>query len=316
MPVGVINTEFANLNAQRSYPLWDAATGVDTTASFSLPQDFLVELDLPIHAEQNVRTSRFFLSQVGLYATGVSLRFAYQPVSGNAVPAASAFVPFAGFSPNSVYPVEGIAPFDDTLGKVAIGQLTGMQERPGGLWNFDLTGGRLDPDAVRPSLRGVSGLVVVNGNQTSPVLRGIIEFVAGTNCQIAVAEQSGQPTQLTISAISGAGLVEDCVCNGATVLPPPIRTINGQGAYEGNFDLVAAACVSLEEVENGLRIANTCAQPCCGCPELETITRKLEQFSAQNKEALAYVNNLGNQVENMETNVLASKLNDASCSTC
>jgi hypothetical protein len=70
MPVGNWNLEWLNHNAQRAYPLADDATGPDETGAFKLPDNFLVELDLPVHAGLNVGPAGFFVLPSAAYAGG------------------------------------------------------------------------------------------------------------------------------------------------------------------------------------------------------------------------------------------------------
>ena len=185
MPLGLWNLQWLSLNSQRKYPLADDATGVDTTGSFTLPDDFLLELDLPVSAGMNVDPSRFLLSSVGSFGAGYSLVIGYSGASSSTiVPVASALVPRQGFTRNSVYTLGGISPFQDTVGKLTIGTLDSLDLQPGGLFGFNLAGARLDPDAVRPILRGVTALYLVNGSSVSAPIYGDVQLIAGTNIQL------------------------------------------------------------------------------------------------------------------------------------
>jgi hypothetical protein len=313
MPLGNWNVEWLNLNSQRKYPLAEECTGTDITGSFTIPQDFLLELDLPVSAGADVDAARFFVRNVGAYATGYSVVVGYQPDGGDPVNVATALIPRQGHARNAAYALGGVVPFEDTLGKAVVGRLENIDEQPPGFWTFTLETARIEPDCVRPQIRGVSGLVAVNGEQRSVTLRGVVELRAGKNFQLAVS-QSGGETVIRLDAVSGEGTIDDCVCAGDTEPPPPIRTINGIAPTpDGNFNLLGSDCIQVTAADNGVRLVDVCAKPCCGCEELERITRDLERFGSQQAAVTDFVGRLGNAVDTMSLVVLGSKTNDRSC---
>lgn len=316
MPTVYQNISWLNHNAARSYPLADDADGIDTSGSFRLPTDFLLELDLPIHAGLDVDPARFFIKHVGVYATGYFLTVGYQPVSGDAVDVATCLVPRASHTENRMYALGGVEPYEDSVGKVVIGKLDSIDKESAGFWNFTLAQGRLDPDAVRPMIRGVSSIIVVNGTEESQPLRGDIVLEAGSNIQLSVSGAGGDSPTIRIDAINGEGLSEECVCEGQTTPRSPIYTINGiKPRIDGEFTLVSGDCVSFEAVTNGIRMVNTCSKPCCDCADLERITRDLERFGEQVEAVVAFSNDLRSAVNTMDQVVLGSRLGDRGCST-
>lgn len=310
------NAEFLNHNSQRRYPLADDATCVDDSGSFTIPNDFLLELDLPVHAGMNVDPARFFVRHVGAFETGFSVVVGYQPAAGDPVTVATALVARQAHTRNRAYALGGVAPFDDTVGKVVIGRLDSIDEQPAGFWTFTLAAARLDPDAVRPMIRGVSALVAVNGASRSVPLVGDVELVAGSNVRLTPVVAEGV-TAIRIDAVSGEGLVEECVCEGDAALGDPVRSINGVTPdANGNINLMAGECTQVDPVVNGVRLSDVCSKPCCGCPEVEAITRDLEAFGQQAAGAQAFIDQLREAATTMDTIVLGSKLNDKSCVDC
>lgn len=318
MASGVWNQEFLSHNANRRYPLADDADAVDDTGAFRLPDNFIVELDLPVHSGLNTGPAGFFVKSVSAYAGGYGVVIAYQPAdASDPIPAATALIPSQGFTRNSTFALGGINDFSDTVGKIVIGRLEEIDEQPPGFWEFTLGGARLDPDAVRPIIRGVSSIVCVNGDQRSAPLYGDIELVAGSNMQIVPIVQAGQNTIIRFNAISGEGTVDDCECVGDAAPPSPIYTFNGVApTTSGDFTIVGSSCVQIEAIPNGVRIVDVCAQPCCGCAELERITRDLERFGAQAAAVEGFVDNLRNATDTMSLTVLGARLSDRGCATC
>lgn len=313
MPLGLLNLEFLNLNAARRFPLSDDSSGVDTSGTFTLPNEFLVGLDLPIGAGSDVDPSRFFLQQLMIYATGFGLVVGYQPSSGPAVNVATALVPRAVHITNNVYALGGIGDYADTVGRVVIGKLDAIDQQPSGQFTFTLDNARIEPECVRPILRTLGALVVVNGTERSQPLYGDIELVADANIQIVPIVVSGQDPQIRISAIQGEGLAEACVCVGDTQAPP-IRRINGvPPTAAGDFTLLGNDCLTINPITNGLQLSDVCSQPCCGCKELETVTAGLEQFGSKATTLENMVNAVSTAVNEMDQVVLGSRLNDRGC---
>lgn len=318
MPVGYQNLEFLNHNASRRYPLADDADGNDTTGAFRIPDDFIVELDLPVHAGLAVSPAGFFVRSVSAYASGYGLVIGYQPADdADPVTVATALIPTAGFARNSVFALGGVGAYADTVGKVTIGKLDSIADQPPGFWEFSLATTRLDPDAVRPVVRGVSALVCVNGDQESAPLYGTIELQAGPNVQLLPVVEAGADPVIRISAISGAGTVQDCVCEGDAASTDPIKRINGvTPTTAGDLTLIGSDCVDIQVIENGIRLVDKCAAPCCGPVELERITRDLTRLGEQAAEVFNMAGQLKTSVDTMDLVVLGSKIGDRSCIEC
>lgn len=311
--LGVLNIEWANLNSARSYPLSDDASGIDVTGTFKLPKDFLVGLDVPVHVGLVTSPDKFFIRNVGVFANGYAIIVGYNSDTGP-VNVASAMIPAEGHTLNQVYSLGGLAPFDDTVGKVVIGTLQNISQQPPGYYTLTFAEGRLDPDAIRPTLRGVSGLIVVNGAQRSDVIYGDVLFAAGENMRLTAIAVSGQNPQVRFDAISGEGLADPCQCSDE--LSDPIYSINGiRPNADGEFFLTAGTCIELAEVANGLKINNPCSAPCLSCTSLEELTRQLETMGTENQS----VKNLAQSMQSIVTStniILGSRLRDEGCVSC
>ncbi len=156
----------------------------------------------------------------------------------------------------------------------------------------------------------MSSITLVNGHDTSPPITGDILFTAGANVRLVL----GGNNTIRFDAIDGAGLTESCDCSGETPLPPPLRTINGiPGDAHGNFTFRGNDCLTISGIDNGLALADVCSAPCCGCPELDALTRELAFFGNEAAALRGFVNRLSGSFGQFDTVVLTSKLNDLPC---
>jgi hypothetical protein len=313
-----INTwglEWLNSNSQRSYPISDSATKLDQTSTFRIPDSFILGLYFPVNASVNIEAERFFIYSIAVFATGASLALGYDDGAGNTAIVANTVVPFDTHTEYKSYALVGSGDYSDSAGKVVFGKLEELLNLPSGQYFFDYQGSKLDTDCIRPVLRGVTSVVLVNGNDRSEKLTGVLELVAGTNMQLSVSYTAGQPTQILFNAVSGEGLSKSCVCTDDSAIAPCIRTINGiSPTAAGDFTILTDSCLSITGESNGVRIADVCSKPCCGCSELEAVTSDLTRFGDAALTFQNYLNRLEGSVNRMNLTVLGSRLGDAVCS--
>jgi hypothetical protein len=314
MPIGNWNLEWLNHNSQRAYPLAADATATDTTNSFELPEDFIVDLYLQVPVSADIEPSRFFIKNIGSFQTGFSIVVGYQSSFLGPINIASASIARQAATPDSVFRLTGIGDFVDAIGFVVIGRLEAIDLQPTGFFTFALDDGRLEAEPIRPQLRGVSALIAVNGADRSNRLQEDIELIAGANMRItAIPAVGGSLPKIRFDAIEGEGLTEDCVCED-TGVGPEIRTINGIGpSLTGNVNISGSTCVSITSEANGITINDTCSEPCCGCEELEAVTTDLEALRTKARTLEVFVTNLEASVTQTDQVILGSRLTDKGC---
>jgi hypothetical protein len=321
MPVGIWNLEWLNHNSQRSYPLSDDATKTDLTGTFKLPDDFILELYFPAHAGVNVDVDQFFLASISIFATGYNISIGYNSSDGVAI-VASAIISKVTHVPNTTYSLPGVYPFDDSVGKLVIGQLGSIDLQPTGQFSFDINGGGLDSDCIRPMIRGIQSLRVLNNGELSDRLTGHVILSSGSNMQISVTPGSqatdtspAVPAEVRFDAIDGAGLTEQCACEGT--IGPPIRRINGVSPLpNGDFSLTGDSCLTINPLSNGLQLNDSCSSPCCGCAELEYVTQELQILGTGEATLQSFVDQLALQLNTFSQIILGSRLNDQGCIQC
>jgi hypothetical protein len=295
---GVWMVDWLNANSQRKYPLHDESTGKDTSGSFELPDDLLVDCILPVHPDPSIDPAKFHLHSVTVFATGVTLGLGYDGVA-----IGSATVDRTSFTRNTTVVFQCTGDFFDTVAKVVIGSLDSVLSYAGS-FEFGLDGGRLCPTVVRPDIRGVNSIFLKNGDELSDPIQDDIILEAGRNAQLILDNTPSDYSRIIFNFIEGAGTVVDCDCKeGAARLP--IMTINGIGPNsEGDFVLEDNECQGLNQITNGLQLEDKCAKPCCGCDELNVVTEKLDFMSSQIRTLEDLASRLDSQISFLQLNCL------------
>ncbi len=312
MPIGNWNLQWLNHNSQRSYPLTERATKIDTTGTIRLPDSFIVALYLPIHSGLAFAPNNFFIKSVLIAPTGFNITVGYDNGS-SAVDVAAANIVRSNYQPNRSYALGGVGDFDDCVGRVVLGTLDEIDQLPPGLYAFTRAAGELETDAVRPMLRAVTRLRVSNNAELSEPIYGDVTLVAGNNVRItAVAFET--ETEIIFDAISGTNLNEECYCE-TPEIGSCIRCINGVCSTDGNFIIAPDDCIQITPMSNGLKLADTCAQPCCGCTELDAIVDQINRFGDGVTTLQNFITRLGSEVTQMSLVVLGSQLGDSGCSS-
>jgi len=306
--------EWSNANSLRAYPLTDDASRTDTSGDFTLPDDFLVGIYLPVHAGLDIQPALFFVRTVTVFGAGYTILIAYNDGTDDPPIVATATIPKATHTEGKEYTLPGVGDFEESVGKIAIGRTESIDELPAGEYTFEFEAGKLDPDCIRPMLRGVSSLRIVNGSETSEKIFGDVELAAGNNIRLTLITIGDQDPQIRIDAISGEGLSEDCSCNTSDAEAPPIRTINGVAPNSsGEFTLIGTDCLQIQAGTNSLQLVDKCAEPCCGCNELEVITTDLSRVNTQSQTSANLIQGLATRVDQFSTTVLASTFGHRTC---
>jgi len=314
MAIGLRNLEWLNHNASRRYPLTADAAGVDQSGAFSIPNDFLLSLHLSLNAGVSVNPAGFYVSTLGAFTTGYNIVIGYYNGSTTTT-VASAMLAATTHTYGQSYRLLGQGDFYDATGHIVVGDLSNIVQQPAGIFTFNPTATIIEPDCVRPSIRGVSGVIVQNGQERSEVLTGTVVLSAGRNIRFTVVQAEGADPEIVVDAIDGEGLNDDCVCIG-NALSPPIRNVNGiRPDANGRLTLLGSECLQVETMINGLKLTNPCSTPCCGCSELETLTQAMEQFGRQATTLENFLVSLEARVAQMDQVVLGSKLQDRGCIT-
>lgn len=290
MPQSIVGTEWYNVNSLRKYPLADDATCLDTTGSFKLPSELIVDLSLPVSSGAQLNPDGFYVSELALFGQGLVLVISYDNSSfptnvfNLSGPTEVCRLSVSASSPkNTSYFMHGLEPyFYDVIGTITIGDVASVLKNYSGMYSFNLAGGKLISTCIRPDARGVSALSVVNGTEESTQMYGDIQLIAGTNVRLQVDTSSNA---ITIDAIDGLNLNEDCGC-ATTIdrdLPPCIRSINSVGPdAAGNLFFNGSTCIVFEAgtgQANSLLFKNACYTPCCTSSEINDLLIAQQQLT-------------------------------------
>lgn len=316
MALEIRQLEWLNHNAQRSFPICDDASQQDTTGTFAIPKDFIVELSVSIHAGHNVDPARFHIKSVVSFSSGYGIVVGYWNGT-ESLPVASALIARdAQTQRNTRYRLGGLGDFTDAVGHVVIGSLDTVDLQPTGQWEFDLDGSQLEQDAITPNIRNVTSLQLQNDTTLSDRIYGDVILRAGRNVRLTPILEEGMDPVVVIDSLASDELNTPCICSNQD-LGDCIRTINQIGPTpDGDFTVLGNDCLQVEGITNGLQLKDTCSEPCCGCAELETVTQALAQFGAQATTLENFLVSLEARVTQMDQTVLGSTLGDRGCIQC
>jgi hypothetical protein len=294
--MAIVNQGWLDQNSQRAYPLSEEATRMDTTGSYRLPDDLIVDFVLPINSALEYNVDSFYLSKLAIFGESLTLEFSYW-TGASAALVGTTTVSANTFARNSTYFIQGVDDFAGVLGKVVIHSLTSAFQQTG-VYEFALGGGRLEATTIVPDMRGITGMRILDGDDIGELYQGDIALEAGANFRITQSDFEGI-TVLTLSAIDGEGTIAECTCEGDAALRAAVRTLNGvRPDVNGNINLVGDDCLQVTPVEsdNAVSLVDVCSKPCCGCPELETLVQDQDRMRDQ-------VQTLTNLAARLESNV-------------
>lgn len=255
-----LNLEHLNLRGQQSYPLTEQATGRDVSGGMELPNTVLLGLSFPVDMSLGAASEKFHLASVTAFGDGVLFEFGYDGALIGSV-----MVTKANHTLGKSYLLTGLHPFESSIGILSVGDLDAV---PLGRYEFDLDGGRLEVDCIRPQLPRVLSVQVENQGVLSPAITGPVAFRGGDNVQ--VTGSGGNPYTIRTDVVPGTtNPVSDCPCSDNVVQDTqPLHSING---LTGAITLRGVDCTKLEIGGNTVLFRDRCSQPCCGTPELEAL---------------------------------------------
>ena len=316
MPLGLWNVQWLNQNANRAYPLAEWGSRTDVTGTIKVPDSLILALYFPVHAGLDVEPGNFYLQSLNIFPTGYNIAIGYDDGTADPPLVAALSIAKSTHVENTTYALPGADDFADSVGRIAIGALDEIDRLAPGSYTFLPAAAPLEVDAIRPMIRGISSITLVNGLDHSEPIYGDVEFVGGTNMRIVANTVIGSNPQIVFSAISGEGLNEACVCDEEGT-GPCMKYINGIPPLpNGNFRMIGDTCIQLLPILNGLQLKDACSQPCCGCEELDALTKQIDRFADGVLTLNNFANTVGGVVTQTSQVILGSRLGDNGCLEC
>lgn len=298
----VIYEEWLNNNQNRNYPFYDDVSLMDDSGTLRVPNDFIVDLSFAVHAF-DYDLNKFHLHTLKIFSDTIIITLGYDGIE-----IAERSILIKNHTENKTYFIEGLGSFSDSVGRIAIGRLDSLLKF-GGVYTFTSNNGfnaRLLPTVLRPTTKAVTGIRVVSAdNEASEIIQGDIEFIAGENIEFTKIGN-----QLIISAVNNPNYDKSCNCPDAPI-GDCIKKINGiPPDTSGNFTIEGSHCVQILGGTAAITIDDTCAEPCCGCQELDVLRTELAKLSSQIATQKAFAQRAFASIEQLRTAILSSKIGD------
>ena len=298
----LLHGDWLNQNAYRRYPLIDGAAA-------DVPNGLLVDMLLPVPMDLLVPDELFLRSVIG-FGQGVVISFGRISAPSTTLAACTVFL--ADHQLNTSYALVGQGLIAGSVGRLVIGTLEALELACQTTRDFssDPTSARLVPGAVRPALRGITGVSVVGPAGLSS-FSGTITFVAGNNVSLVADEESNTLTINSSLTIREDEQVEDCGC-GKELEPdrPCIRSINGvYPDSNGNLTLVGLGNLLVETSAGSIGLDDQTTTPCCECDQVDVLYQALQAVELESSQLLAISEQLRTRLDTLNSVVATSALN-------
>lgn len=293
------NLEWLNQNSLRSYPFREDTSLVDDSGLTTLPNSLVVDFVMVSPSEVELELQLKSL----LFGTDL-LSMSFGDASGNTVTSVS--ISLDSHKENDGYRLSGQGNYEDAVGRITIGNLSELPSQlPEGSYSYALGAALLEQTVVRPDIRGVRALKIAyaDGTESNPIY-GLVKLLAGLNVRLSTSDD-GQG--IRIDALS-TDLEEECDCDSEFLRPKPITSFGGATPDPGgNVNIVVQGeHTKLTGSQGLLTIEDSTTEPCCGCTELEELTKAMETAIHTTERLEEFLQKLDNKQANLISNVLRS----------
>lgn len=283
------NFEYLNLNALRKYPLRDGVVTTDTTGFFTIPDNFIVDLQLAVNS---TAATRFLISEI--YWNSLQFIISIADSAGNSV--GSFTVPILGFTTNTVYSLTTVpGVYQNASGRITIGYVSTIIQQPTGTFTFNLGATEIIAKAIIISPQAVNSITFNDVNGNSQTLTGNVNLTVRNNLRFSVDASTGN---IIFDAGDGLGLNTQCTA------PVCVQTINGvtPDPTTGNISFIGIGCSAItSNAQYTIQIDDQCCTPCAGCDALSTLTQRLNQLELSFQNFKSQVQTFGLQLTNFTT---------------
>lgn len=262
------NLDFLNANTLRSYPIKEGLTRRSEDDTFTIPDDFIVDMSLAASSDV---TKKFYISKVVNLTDliTVELKDDADVVLG------SFSIVIEDHITNKDYYLNPSSSYPNANGRLTIGDLTTIQSVSTGSFIFTLETTELESRVAVPTFSTISSLTLQDASGNQWTYTGDVKLVARKNIRF-----QGNSTFVYLDAGENLGLNSECQGQ-----PTYIETINGQPPDEDkNFTIIPADCAAITPLSgsnsSGLMLSDTCCKPCLGCDEISNLTERAMQLES------------------------------------
>jgi hypothetical protein len=285
---------------------------LDQTGQFTIPNDFLAGLYLSVPADIGFDPGSFRVSKV-IYARARCSVFISAVVGTTSIvigqfdvleQLAVTQLAAYGYAFALFTPADG---YGDIRGRLMVGGLDSLKLQPQGVYEFTQAAAGISVDCVRPMLRRVSAIEVVNASGQTFRLTGTVRLKAGDNANLTIKTEAGKPV-VVFDAVDGSQLNDQkqCDVNSGTI----IKRINGlPGNNQGEVTLIGSNCLTVQPQQMGLQLLNACSEPCASCKEAEALKSLVDPFVTQVPTLVSLANRIDMAVTQFQLNALAAQGN-------
>ena len=299
--MAIEHQEWLNQNSYRAFPLKETDTrqAVDSNGlslpDIQIPNNLLVDFVLTV--ADTTASAQVYISRIAYIAQFLSLEF--KDSAGNLITTLA--VNIASHTPYTRYALIGQETYEDARGAIVLGDLSGFADQfPQGNFEFNLAASELEPCTVRPDLRGVRSLQGQTNEETTDRLYGHVRLIAGDNIRLTYVPADNA---IRIDAIDATGFTANCQCTDQFQLPC-ITSINGIPVED--VQIVGDKCIQVTTSGNQIMLSDRCSQPCCGCVELEFLTKSFDLLEDQLSRLEGYADQMRDKLIQFITNVLVT----------
>lgn len=273
--------DWLNSNSVRNYPIKDGLGRVSDNGLFTIPNNLIV--DLSLCSSQAGDSPTLYVSRISV--SNVSLLIEVSVAGYGVFGTFQTNLPFNDYNIDVVL-TAGVA-FPTATGVITLGSSDDLQSLPSGDFTFSATNTALLMRVFSPAVAGVSWISFNDTKGNSIKKTGYVRIRGNNNLQFR--EVAGV---VYLDAGEGLGLNKICAD-----IPTPILTINGVGPDDnGNFTLINGNCISIDDEQYGLLLANPCGQTCLGCDAIDTLTTQTNSLEAGILDLRAFASNLQNVI--------------------
>lgn len=260
----VDNLDFLNTNTLRNYPIKEGQTRVSENGVFTIPNDFMVDMQLAATYDP---TKRFYISKISNFDDNISIEVS----DHNNLLVGSFFITTNNHWQYKDYFLSPTEVYKGANGVLTITNLKSIRAAPSGTFTFDLSASELEARVSVPAQKSVNRIAFINVNGDTFYATGDVKIVARTNIRFKLDEEDDN--MIIVDVGDGLGLNTECDNPKRC-----IKTINGIPPDEdSNFTLDFSDCATLTPIpaNTGLLLEDICCKPCMGCNDIEELTTRL-----------------------------------------